>query len=143
MKEQILIVEDETSVARALQHALSSARGGSYRVEICGSAESALEHMDSGEFDLLITDLRLPGMNGLDLIEEMREISPSMYTILITAFGSFHVTERAEELANAYISKPFRLQDIIQIVSSLLNGANKSESVFPSLEIEMSGNGQT
>lgn len=124
MKEQILIVEDEASVARALQHALRSPRGGSYHVEICGSAESALQHLEDSAFDVLITDLRLPGMSGLDLIEKTGLVTPVTRTVLITAFGSFHVSEKAAELADAYISKPFRLQEIIQTVNDLLNKAD-------------------
>jgi DNA-binding NtrC family response regulator len=136
MKEQILIVEDEASVALALQHALRSPRGGSYKVEICGSAESALQRLEDVEFDLIITDLRLPGMSGLDLIEKTQSFTPATRTVLITAFGSFHVAEKAKELADVYISKPFRLQDIIQAVKGLLNGVDGGcgtiESVYQS-----------
>jgi CheY-like chemotaxis protein len=120
LKERILIVEDESSVVEALRWALSLSQGGGYQVEFCHSAEAALERLGDAHFDLLISDLRLPGMNGLELIERVRQFSPDTHSILITAFGSPQIEEQARRLANAYIAKPFRLLDIIQLAHRIL-----------------------
>ncbi len=119
-KAHILIVEDSLGVARALNRTLSLPRGGGHRVEICDSGETALQRLRSAHFDLLITDLRLPGMNGLAVLDHARQISPETRSILITAFGSPQVEERARHLANAYLPKPFRLHDLIQLVQRIL-----------------------
>jgi CheY-like chemotaxis protein len=119
-KERILIIEDEPHVALVLCQTLRHPQGGGYQVESCESAEEALERLHDEHFDLLISDFRLPGMNGLELIEQARQISPDTRSILITGFGSPQLEEQASLLANAYITKPFRMQDIIQTVQRVL-----------------------
>jgi len=121
-KQRILIVEDELPVARALLRALNLPHGGGYVVTSSESAEMALEKLNQAKYDLLISDLRLPGMNGLDLIELVHQRFPGMPSVLITAFGSPEVEEQAGRLASAYLPKPFRLSDLIQTVHRILNG---------------------
>ncbi len=135
-QENILIVEDSLGVARALNQALSLAQGGRYHVEVAESGEAALERLRVAPFNLLISDLRLPGMNGLELCEQARQICPDMHRVLITAFGSPQVEERARQITDAYLPKPFRLHEIIRIVQRILDekkspnvdvGASESE----------------
>lgn len=120
-KRRILIVEDESAVAQALWRALNTPQGGSYMVECCGSAEAALDRLGNVHFDLLIADLRLPGINGLELIGKAHQRNPGVRSILITAFGSPQIEEKARRLADAYVPKPFRLRDMIQLVRRILN----------------------
>ncbi|MDY7079664.1 MAG: HAD hydrolase family protein [Chloroflexota bacterium] len=120
-RERILIVEDSLGVARALNRTLSLPQGGGHWVETCDSGEAALERLRGAHFGLLVSDLRLPGMNGLALLEHARQISPETRSVLITAFGSPQVEERARHLANAYLPKPFHLQDLIRIVQRVLS----------------------
>jgi CheY-like chemotaxis protein len=120
-KARILIIEDSLGVARALNRTLSLPQGGGHWVEIRDSGEAALERLRGAHFDLLITDLRLPGMNGLAVLEHARQISPDTRSILITAFGSPLVEGRARQLANAYLPKPFHLHDLIQVVRRVLS----------------------
>lgn len=119
-KEHILIVEDSLGVSRALSQALSLPQGGGYQVEVCDSGEAAMERLHDSNFDLLISDLRLPGMNGLELLERAHRTDSEMRSVLITAFGSPQVEERARHLADAYLPKPFRLQEMIRIVQRVL-----------------------
>lgn len=129
-KQHILIVEDERPVAQALWRALNTPQGGGYIVECCESAEVALERLGHVHFDLLIADLRLPGINGLELIEQAHQRSPGICSILITAFGAPQVEERARRLADAYVPKPFRLRDMLQLVRRIL----KEDQQRPKLE---------
>jgi CheY-like chemotaxis protein len=140
-KKRILIVEDELAVAQALRRALSLPHGGGYAVESCESGETALEQIGHAHFDLLISDLRLPGMNGLELIELAHQLSPGIRSVLITAFGSPQVEERACRLADAYLHKPFRLRDMAQIVQFILNDG-KSRRGGPGLEKHTSSSPQ-
>ena len=117
---RILLVEDSLGIARALSRALMLSPGGTYRVTTCTSGEEALEKLQADTYDLLITDLRLPGMDGLNLLAWARENYPDTRSVLITAYGSPQVEERARRLVNAYLPKPFRLHDLIQIVHSIL-----------------------
>ncbi|MBN2004356.1 MAG: HAD hydrolase family protein [Anaerolineae bacterium] len=118
---RILIVEDSLGVARALHRALGLHQDGVYRVETCESGEFALARLHEREFDLLISDFRLPGIDGLELIRRAQQITPEIRTILVTAFGSPEVEEEARKLTQAYIPKPFRLNDIIRVVERVLS----------------------
>jgi DNA-binding NtrC family response regulator len=120
-QKRILIVEDETPVATALERALSTPRGGGYWVEWCESGEAALERLAAARFDLLISDLRLPGISGLELIELSHGADPHMRCVLMTAFGTPQLEAQAQRLADAYVPKPFRLHDLIQTISTVLS----------------------
>lgn len=127
VKSRILIVEDELPVAQALQRALTLPRGGGYSVESCESGEAAIQRLSHAHFDLLISDLRLPGISGLELIELARQRCPGIRSVLITAFGSSQVEERARQLTDAYLAKPFRLGEMIQVVRRILDEGQSSE----------------
>ncbi|HNT24417.1 MAG TPA: DUF5752 family protein [Anaerolineales bacterium] len=116
----ILVVEDSLGVARSLSLALGLYREGIFRAETCASAEEALEKLHAARFDLIVSDLRLPGMDGLALLERARQVSPRTRSILITAFGSPTVELRATQLANAYLAKPFQLQDLVRLAERVL-----------------------
>ncbi len=120
-QDRILIVEDEVRVAQALGRALSMPEGGGYFVETCESGEDALSRLQLTRFDLLITDLRMPGMNGLELIGKCRATSPAIKSILITAFGSAEVEEKAYELeVDGYLAKPFSIRKLVRAVQIAL-----------------------
>jgi CheY-like chemotaxis protein len=118
--EAILIVEDERPVADALCRVLRMPQSGGYHVASCESGEAALTALQADRYDLMITDLRMPGMSGIELIERARQISPSTRSVLITAFGTAEIEARARDLANAYLPKPFSLQDFLRSVKAAL-----------------------
>jgi hydroxymethylpyrimidine pyrophosphatase-like HAD family hydrolase/CheY-like chemotaxis protein len=127
INQSILIVEDELGVAHPLKKALDLSPNKLYQVELCSSGEAALERLRNKRFDLLISDFRLPGMDGLELLEQAQQVSPGILSVLITAYGSPDVEERAKRLAKAYIPKPFHLRDIIQTVQQILSEASNAE----------------
>lgn len=120
INQNILIVEDELGVAQPLKKALDLSPNKLYQVELCSSGEEALVRLQDRRFNLLISDFRLSGMDGLELLEQAQQISPGILSMLITAYGSPEVEERAKKLAKAYIPKPFHLRDIIQAVQQIL-----------------------
>ena len=120
MSKRILIVDDDKGVAFFLREHLLEAQAG-YQVETADSSEEALEIMAQRPFDLVITDLRMPGMDGLELMEEIRQISPRTRLILMTAYGNERIERTAYQLgACQYITKPFRVQDLIERVDKAL-----------------------
>lgn len=117
--KHILIVDDEARVAFFLREGLCGL-GDEYKVDIAKSAESALERMRCQPFDLLVVDLRLPGISGLDLLKRARDTSPYTKTILITAYGSPEIEREAYRLnAYRYLHKPFRIEELMGTVQSL------------------------
>jgi CheY-like chemotaxis protein len=119
-QKRILIVDDEAVVAFFLREGLRGL-GEEYDVHTSGSAESALEQVRHGRFDLAVVDYRLPGLNGLDLLRILREISPETHTIVMTAYSSPELEQTALQLrATHYLEKPFRLQDLMVTIEEVL-----------------------
>ncbi len=121
--QRIMIVEDEPHVSETLRRVLSLPDGGGYEVECYGSGEPALARFQEMTFDLVITDLRMPGMSGLELLEQIHKISPGTRSILITAFGTPQVEDRAHRLADAFLPKPFKMRSLLETVQQTLNVA--------------------
>ncbi|MCP4006075.1 MAG: sigma-54-dependent Fis family transcriptional regulator [bacterium] len=115
---RILIVDDETSMQEFLEILLQ--REG-HDVVACGSAEQAILAIEGDEFDLVISDLRMPGMSGLELLEHIQDNAPETTVILITAHGT---TESAIEAmrygAYDYLTKPCSIDEIRLVVSKAL-----------------------
>ena len=111
--------------------------GGGYLVETYESGEEALSRFREMHFDLLITDQRMPGMNGLELIGKCREVSPEIRSILITAFGSPEVEDKAFRLAvDAYLTKPFSMRKFVRAVQVALENRQTAPGAPRPLERE-------
>ncbi|MCX6081601.1 MAG: HAD hydrolase family protein [Chloroflexi bacterium] len=131
INQKILIVDDELGVAQPLKRALDLLPNTMQQVEICSTGEDALERLRAKHFDLLITDFRLPGMDGLTLLEQARQIAPDLLSVLISAYGSPDLEARVQKLANAFIPKPYHLRDIIKVVQKLLLSAAPPPASLP------------
>ncbi len=102
MRHEILVVEDDVHVAEVMKEVLSP----HFSVEIVGSAETALELIRERNFSLVLCDLKLPGMSGLDLLRKMRDAGNTTPFIMITAFGDIPTAVQATRLgANDFIRK--------------------------------------
>lgn len=129
MKEKrILIVDDEPQVALALSRALQHPLGGQFKVEISPVAEMALKKLRQEQYDLIITDLRMSGMGGLELLQHARQLNPEARTMLITAYGSREIQNTARGLGAEYLAKPFGLQEFISTVAKILQESEQAHS---------------
>ena len=118
--KHILVVDDEPRVAFFLSKALEHA-DQDYDVSIAHSGEEALEIISRSSIDLLVTDLRMPGISGLELMRWVKNSSPKTRTILITAYGNDEVETEAHRLeAYRYITKPFSLDAFTQVAQEAL-----------------------
>ena len=116
----ILIVDDEPKVAFFLGRALERYNSAN-RVTISHSGEEALQILGTSDVDVLVTDLRMPGISGLELIRWARASSPRTRSILITAYGSEEIMTQAYDLnASRYITKPFDIQQFTRAVEEAL-----------------------
>ncbi len=126
-RQRILIVDDETKVAFFLQESLEVLEYD-FEVVSVSSAEEALHRVDRKRFDLLVTDQRMPGMNGLELAQKMQERHPGTQFILITAYGSEEILVQAQRLgAIGYFTKPFHIEDFVQTVLGALQEGVESQ----------------
>lgn len=112
--QRILIVEDEEDLAVLLRRALE--RHG-FRVDLASENTEALEALAARQYSLLITDVYLPGKDGLRLVEAARRRWPALPVILMTGRGDRESYEQAKDLRIvAYLAKPFRISDLLAAV---------------------------
>ena len=122
--KHILIVDDEPKVAFFLRKALLRLDKG-YQVSTAGSGQEALQLLENKPVDLVITDLRMPGMSGMELMEQIRARGMPCRLVLMTAYGNAEIEAAGYRLgACRYISKPFSLQELIEAVNAALAEAD-------------------
>ncbi|MCZ6689761.1 MAG: response regulator [Planctomycetota bacterium] len=111
MAERVLVVDDESSVCQLIQETLEHE---GYEVTSADSAKRALTEIRKAEFSLLISDIRMPEMDGIALLQKVRECSPDTEIILLSAVVEVDVAVSALKLgAFDYIAKPFNLDELI------------------------------
>lgn len=117
--QSILVVEDEEDMAVLLRRALER-RG--FRVDLAGNGTEALAALATRPYALLITDIFMPRMNGLRLVEAARQRWPHLPVILITGLGDWQSYVRAMDLhVVAYLTKPVRLDNLLAAVERALD----------------------
>ena len=103
-KPRILVVDDEVPVCRSVARAIA----GDYEVDTALSAEEALEKQAGGEYDLIVTDLMMPGLSGMDLLRTLSEAGSPTKVVMITGYPSVKTAVMSIKLgAFDYIPKPF------------------------------------
>jgi len=118
--QKILLVDDEPKVGVSLKESLE-ALGQDYAVSHVLSAEAALAALAANPIDLVVTDLRMPGLSGLDLLTRVRRDQPQLPTILITAYGSAEVAAASRRLQTSrYLTKPFHMEEFARAVQEVL-----------------------
>jgi DNA-binding NtrC family response regulator len=118
MDERILIIEDEDTLRESLTRVFT--REG-YQVVAVNSAEPALELFEEGSFDLMLTDIILPGITGIELLKRVKEAAPEQVVIIMTAYASLETAvETLRSGAYDYIVKPIIHEEIKQIVKNAL-----------------------
>ena len=117
-KSKILIVDDEVSMREFLEIMLSKE---GYKVSSSGSGKEALRMLNDTIYDLIVSDVQMPGMNGIELLRNVKEVCPDTTVIMITAYAS---TESGVEAMKAgaydYITKPFKVDEIKLIIKNAL-----------------------
>jgi DNA-binding NtrC family response regulator len=115
----ILVVDDDAAMCDFLREELEHE---GFRVEIARSGRSGVERVKQGGIDLVVSDVKMPDLDGLDLLREVREVLPSPYVITITAFGSIDTAIRAVKLgAYDYITKPFEIEQLMLVIDKALS----------------------
>ncbi|MBN1991559.1 MAG: response regulator [Anaerolineae bacterium] len=122
--KRILIVDDESTLVFFLKQGLQES-GISCLVDDAASGEEALTKLTYNRYDLLVTDLKMPGINGFTLLEVARSLHPDISIVLMTAFGSPEVQEEAKRLkVDGYLTKPFPTAQLQSLVNEVLAAQN-------------------
>jgi DNA-binding NtrC family response regulator len=117
-RASILVVEDDAAMREMLREALAE---DGYLVETAAGGRIGVDRVKRGGIDLVVSDVKMPDLDGLDMLREIKAVTPSPYVITITAFGSIDTAIRAVKLgAFDYITKPFDLDQLIMAVQKAL-----------------------
>ncbi|MEN8141019.1 MAG: response regulator [Thermodesulfobacteriota bacterium] len=123
--KQILIVDDETNFLLSLQDGLQGS-DDRFAISTAGNGKEAMAVLAKGEIDLVITDIKMPDMDGLELLAKMSVNHPDVPVIVMTAFGSSAIEEKLENMgAFRYIEKPIDFDTLIDRVNEGLAAAEK------------------
>jgi DNA-binding NtrC family response regulator len=115
----ILVVDNDEDVREGLCRLL---RRAGYTVDVAANGMEALKYVQHHPCQLVITDMLMPGMGGLTLLERLRELRPGLPVLVVTAFGDWGSYSRAIELnAAAYLTKPFRSEELQREVQRALS----------------------
>ncbi|MDP3049445.1 MAG: sigma-54 dependent transcriptional regulator [Thermodesulfovibrionales bacterium] len=118
MKNRILIIEDEPTMRLGMNHFLSSA---GYNVKTCEDGAKGISVFEKESFDLVITDLKLPGYDGLAVLKRIRTVSPDAGVIIMTAYADVKTAVQAiREGAFDYIAKPFSNEELLIAIERFL-----------------------
>lgn len=141
----VLIVEDDIRVAELIGRVMQE---NSYRATIAYDGQEALELVHSKDFDLIITDIILPKLNGVDFCRQVRIIKPHTPIIMLTALGTTnHKVEGLDAGADDYMVKPFEMKELLARVRAVLKRSERvntlEESILSYADLELDQNKKT
>ena len=120
-RKRVLVVDDEASIRDLLSKTLALAE---YEVDTAADANAALDRVRGMEYDLLIADLKMPGMDGLTLIRQVKRMRSDLPVIIITGFSTESSAIEAVNLGVAgYLTKPFRVPQVLAAAAKALGQA--------------------
>ncbi len=117
--ERILVVDDEEQMRDLLAKVLD--RKG-YQVAVCSDGLEALAYLEKEPADLVITDVRMPGLSGMEALRAVKELNPDIVVLIMTAFGSIdQAVQAVKEGAYDYINKPFKIEEMLLTIEKALD----------------------
>jgi two-component system cell cycle response regulator CpdR len=119
----ILLAEDEEAMRTYLQRALTNA---GYRVSAVDRGTDAIPLLETGDFDLLLSDIVMPEMDGIELAQRCAEISPHTKVMFITGFAAVSLRASREQPTARVLSKPFHLRDLVLEVERVFEEAGEA-----------------
>ena len=128
-KLQVLVIDDDAVVGRSFDRVLSD-KG--YEVSTALSGEEALNTLNNSDFDVVFTDIKMPGMDGLEVAEQIKTRCPWTPVVVVTGYGSEENEARASVLGvNGFVRKPLTPEMIESITLKAVNDAHTAEEAKP------------
>ena len=119
-RKKILIIEDNRNLCWLLKNILAPLQCG---IDVVNDGESAFCFLKASTPDIVLLDMRLPDVNGLSILKEIRTREKPIAVIVITAFSSEYIRDEAEDLGiSAFFSKPFNSESLQKTVKDILEG---------------------
>jgi len=123
----ILVVDDDDVIRDELEELLSA---DSHKVETADSGEVAKEMLKGKSYDIMFTDLKMPGISGIELLSHVKSVNPTTFSVVITGYATIDTAiEAMKEGAYDYIPKPFKMDQLREIITSVSRQAAFEDSV--------------
>lgn len=134
-KPHILIIEDEPLMRISISDAL---RNEGYQITDTGSGNEGLRLVQNGNYDAVITDLRMPEVDGMNILKASKQTSPSTQVVMITAYATVHTAiEAMKEGAYDYLTKPFSMEELLLMLNRILTYKKlEEENIYLKEQIE-------
>ena len=121
--KKVLVVDDEQNSREGLSKILTKE---GYKVHIAEDGEKALQEAEDYKFDLIITDLRMPDMDGIEVLKKVREKNKNIGVVIVTAYGEVNSYLTAMNLgAFEYLNKPIHLEELRRVIKKALEESSK------------------
>jgi len=128
ISKPILIVDDEKNIRLTLSQALETLGA---EIDTAANGEEALSKLKNKEFGLILLDIRMPGMDGMEVLRHVREVRPDIRVIMITAYGTVEsAVEAMKQGAVDFLQKPFDPEEIRELVSRVMDREKLDEQKF-------------
>ena len=125
LKKTILVVDDDKSILRTFTRILQKS---GYEIEVAETGKEAIEKAENRRYDLALVDIRLPDMDGTDLLGRLKKQLQHTVKIMITGFPSLETGVKAlDEGADAYLVKPVKPQELLMLLDEKLKGQEISQ----------------
>lgn len=125
--KKVLIVDDDAELRSNLSEIL---KGAGYHIAEAPSGKEAVEEITSKDFDIVLLDLMMPKMSGIDVLKEIKKIKPKIRVIMITAFATVeNAVDAIKKGASDYISKPFRIDDLLTTIRRVIEEGRFEEGI--------------
>ena len=126
---RVLVIEDDRNIATGLQKAM---RANGYEVAVQARGDDGLAQALAESYDVVITDLKLPGTDGLGLVRQLHQAKPKLPIILITAHGTTETAIEATKWgAFDYVPKPFEVEELLDLTARALESRLPCVSITP------------
>ncbi len=121
MAKRLLIVDDEETITFSLYQSFIHSKKD-YEVVTASSGEEAIERIQENPFDLIVTDIMMPGIDGFELLNTVQRDYPQTDVIIMTAYGSSIYKEKAlKQGACNYVEKPFEMKEFKKLIMDILD----------------------
>jgi DNA-binding NtrC family response regulator len=123
-KMRVLLVDDETEFVSALAERLNL-RG--FEAQTAGSGEEALGKVDASQPDVVLLDVVMPGMSGLEVLKRIKKAHPQVKVILLTGRGSWEGIQGVRDGAYDCLMKPIQIEELMQVMADAVEGKEKND----------------
>ncbi|ADG83751.1 response regulator [Thermincola potens] len=127
-KVELLVVDDQMGVRRLLFEAF---RQDDYNVELAGSGLEAIDKIKQKKPDVILMDMKMPGMNGLETLKEIKKLDFNPNIIMMTAYGEVDIVSEAMNLGvKEYVTKPFDINELREMVKKVVENSERPVRKF-------------